>query len=243
MRRGCRLAALLTVLAASRAGGTVSVKKNADFKEIKRTAIFLIPDAQGLDHSGEMVTDMIAVHLSEAGLSLLDRTTQQMYLRRRGIEVTVHTPREKIQAIGKALGVQAVVLGRITAVVEKREVGTMAARRKIIVKRNGKFVQIYKDPERGPGNVRSFHIDGRVDFHLLAKMIHVETGEILWFISAEKSKYGFQKAVRAALNPGMRKIKRVIRRSLKGYTFKPKKRKHWKGLRPGWDKRHEKGRF
>jgi len=236
---GPGLAAILCVGAQA----NVSVKRYVDYKEITSTALLIIPDAQGLRDSGLMLTDMVRSHLEEAGLPLLDRTTQQALLKEKNIEVDIHTPREKLRAVGHDLGVDAVVIGRLNAEVEDAEVGTMSSRRKILVRRNGKFVQVWRDPDPGPGQVRYFQTDGPVSVQMTIKMIRVDTGEVLWFLAEESRKRGFQKALRSALDSPMRSVTSVIKKSLSGRTFKPKRRKKWKGLDRGWDDRHEGGRF
>lgn len=233
----------MAVLLAAPAGAEVSLKPHTDYKPIKRTALLIIPDAEGLTQSGVMVTDMIAHHLTQAGLPLLPRATQQLLLEEKNIEVSVHTPREKLQTIGKLLGVEAVIVGRLLVTTEGREAGTMSGQRKIIVRRNGRFVQVWKDPDLGPGGVQYFQIDGPCTVLLTVKMVKTEGGEVMWFLSSEERKRGFQQALRAALDPPMNEIVRAIRRSLEGYTYTPKQRKKWKGLDNDWRERHDRGRF
>lgn len=221
---------------------SVSIKKHTDYKTIKTTALLAVPDAKGLKDSGSLVTAMLREHLEESGLVLVDPEAQKKHLKEKGMGMGIHSSRELIQAMGESLGADAVVIGRLVVDIEDQEVGSMAGRQKIIVRRNGRFVQVEKKAELGPGKVQYFDVDGPVRVNVTIKMVRVKNGEILWLLSEEKRTRGFQKALRAALDPSMARVKRVIGKSLEGYTFKPKKREKWRGLDRQWDRRHQRGR-
>ncbi|MEE8425630.1 MAG: hypothetical protein V3S11_07355, partial [Elusimicrobiota bacterium] len=87
--------------------------------------------------------------------------------------------------------------------------------RMITVRRRGRFRRVRRRRRPGPGRVKIYESEGDVDLDITAKMVIVETGEVVWIISAHAERRGFQSAVDAALKPVLKKVRKQIARARK----------------------------
>jgi hypothetical protein len=197
--------------------GKLSMRPGYDFHRSPTIAVLPMTDAVDLPESGRMVTERVARTLTESGLKVSTKTAVREIQKEQKRLGSKTLTGEAAQRIGKALGVDAVVLGRFTARI-KREKTTMRSLRgrPVTVRRGGRLKRVRAPRPLASGNVRVYETDGDVNFDFTARMVLVTTGEVVWSFATEAERRGFQNAADAALQPVLLKLSQRIRRSLKG---------------------------
>jgi curli biogenesis system outer membrane secretion channel CsgG len=144
------LAVLLPVLFASCASQSIVLKQGYDFKKIRRIAVVEFKDSAYYPSSGSMVSQLFAKYLLKAGYNLVERDELDSILREHNLALSNLMNPDQITQF-KLSGIDAIVTGSIPMVVPEQN--------------------FYEN-----GNPR--FIAAQVG--VTARMIDVQTGEILW---------------------------------------------------------------
>ncbi|MDE2490307.1 MAG: hypothetical protein KGM24_05630 [Elusimicrobia bacterium] len=94
------------------AGPRVRIDRGFDFSRVSRVAVLGFPDYPGRGGSGRLLRDALAQSLASAGYDVADPGRTEATLRRLGLGPLIGP--NQARGVGRALGVDAVVLGRIT---------------------------------------------------------------------------------------------------------------------------------
>lgn len=195
--------------------GKIGVKPGYEFKKLKTVAVLGLADGEGLPGSGRYVCDRIRHHLSAAGLPLVDRDAVERELAEKKLDISRPLVKEEARAIGRALGVDAVVFGRLETVVSPARFRLHGPREKITVKRQGKFKRVPHQRRGGKGELRSYETTDDVALDISVRIVAVETGEVLAVFAANAESRGFHAAAEAALKVMLRRVERQIRAGLR----------------------------
>ncbi|UPT73804.1 MAG: hypothetical protein M0D55_18460 [Elusimicrobiota bacterium] len=225
MRKLLPLIALLGACATA----TVAVKADFDFAKVKRVAVVGFSDYGGFGGSGELLAGAFEQELLAAGYSLVERAQVDKLLREKGL--TASDPKDAKRA-GKLLGVDALLFGRITDFREPREslvdtevVDTFqdpiyVRRTKTVQNADGTTgqtetteIQGYRTKRlvrREPRTVTSY---GRLG--VSARLVYVQTGEVLWTGSDVASVYSFEESARSVADSILKAVKKTWPAQLK----------------------------
>lgn len=206
------LAVLLASLALGACGtATVAIKSDFDFSRVKRVAVVGFTDYSSRPGSGESLSGAFEQELLAAGYDLVERTQIDRVLREK--KLSAGDPKAA-KEIGRLLGVDAVLLGRITDFREPREV----LRRENVVDTHQDPVYVRKtrrvrNPDGTYGSVEETVISGYRTTRVVrseprtvttygrlgvsARLVFVPTGEVLWSGSDSSSVYTFEESARS----------------------------------------------
>jgi hypothetical protein len=108
------LPAALALLAACAAPPIVAVRPNYDFSKVGRVALIDPPDAPGETGSGAVVARALEPYLLQAGYDLVERGQVDKVLAEQAFTHTDSVDPATAVKLGKLLGAEALVLGRVT---------------------------------------------------------------------------------------------------------------------------------
>ncbi len=221
------LAALLLLGACATA--TVAIKSDFDFKLVKRVAVVGFSDYANHPGSGETLSGAFEQGLLLAGYDLVERAQVDKILREK--KLSASDPKAA-KEIGRLLGVDALLFGRITDFREPREVLTEAdvvdTHQDPIYVRRIKHVQnadgtagtteetelqgyrTTRVVRREPRTVTTY---GRLG--VSARLVFVPTAEVLWSGSDVSSVYSFEESARSMADSILKAVKRTWPAQLK----------------------------
>jgi len=188
------MAPLLAVLFGACATANVAINRSFDFSRVKRVAVVGFSDYPKQGGSGEIVTGAFEQSLLAAGYDLVERAQVSRVLQEKKLSGQLDP--KTAAAVGKLLGVDALVLGRITDLAEPRDtvvkidvvdehLDPIRRRRTRRVQQNGVWTDVQEDVIDGYRTTRvvrkeprTYTVDGRLG--VSARMVYVGTGEIVW---------------------------------------------------------------
>lgn len=218
----------LPILAAALALGacataTVAVKTGFDFTKVKRVAVVGFSDYSREPGSGEILSGAFEQGLLAAGYDLVERAEVDKVLREK--KLSAADPKTA-KALGRALGVDALLFGRITDFREPRETLVHAdvvdthqdpvylRKTKRVQQADGTYastevteLQGYRTTRvvrREPRTVTAY---GRLG--ISARLVFVPTGEVLWTGSDVASVYSFEEAARSVADSILKAVKKT----------------------------------
>lgn len=207
---------LVALLGACAPRGSLGVKPRYDFRALSAVAVLSLPDAEGLPGSGRFVSDRIAQHLRAAGLKVLERDPIERAL----AELAPGKPRPltKREAVelGRRLKADAVVYGRLDALVTPPKLRVHAARGSVTVRREGELRRVPHARGRGSGEIKSYETEDDVRLNLSASMVEVASSAELFVLGNAAERRGFHDAAEAVLGPPLMRLERGIRGALRG---------------------------
>ena len=109
------LPAALVLLAACAAPPIVAIRPGYDFSKVGRVALIDPPDAAGAPGSGNAVARALEPYLLQAGYDLVERGQVAQVLAEQAFTHTDSVDPATALRLGKLLGAEALVLGRVTA--------------------------------------------------------------------------------------------------------------------------------
>lgn len=142
---------LLPVFLVSCASNTVVMKPGYDFSKIKRIAVIEFRNSAYYPNSGSMVSQLFAKYMLKAGYNVIERDELEALLRERQLSTANLLEPSTVLNYGKLLGIDAIVTGSIPMVVPEQNFYDMG---------NPRFIA--------------------AQVGVTARMISVETGEVLW---------------------------------------------------------------
>lgn len=215
------LAAALSLAACGTA--TVAIKSDFEFAKVQRVAVMGFSDHSGRPGSGEVLSGAFEQGLLSAGYGLVERDQVEKILREK--KLSARDPKAA-KLLGKVLGVDALLFGRITDYREPREVLTRAdvvdthqdpiyvRRTKRVQQADGTYastevteLQGYRTTRvvrREPRTVTTY---GRLG--VSARLVFVPTGEVLWTGSDASSVYTFEEAARSVADSILKAVKKT----------------------------------
>lgn len=221
------LAVLLPLGACATA--TVAIKSDFDFSRVKRAAVAGFSDHPNHPGSGEALSGAFEQELLAAGYDLVERVQVDKVLREK--KLSASDPKAA-KEIGRLLGVDALLLGRITDFREPREILTQADvvdthEDPIYVRRTRRVT----NPDGTVGSVEVTEIQGYRTTRVVrreprtvttygrlgvsARLVFVPTGEVLWSGSDAASVYGFEESARSVAGSILKAVKKTWPSSLK----------------------------
>lgn len=221
------LAAVLLFSACATA--TVAVKTGFDFSRVKRVAVISISDYGGRPGSGEVVAGAFEQELLSAGYDLAERAQVDKVLHEKRLSAT---DPKAAKELGKVLGVDALLFGRITDFREPREVLTQAdvvdTHEDPIYVRKTRRVQ---NADGSAGTVEETSIQGYRTTRVVrreprtvttygrlgvsARLVFVPTGDVLWSGSDVTSVYSFEESARGVADSILKAVKKTWPSQLK----------------------------
>ena len=210
---GVTTALALTLACAS---PQVNVRPNFDFSRIRHVGVLSFPDAAYMPGSGKIASDRLSQYMIESGLSVVERSQLENLLVEQRIGATGAFSRETVQEIGRLIGADAVVMGSLSARINhsRRTTETLPPADLILRYRSGSKTKKVRLKLKQPSLLEIYETED-VSVAVSAKMVIVETGEVLWVVSGNGEKTGLHKALEAALGPGMKRVNKIIRKSLR----------------------------
>ena len=187
-------ALLLSVLAAGCAAPpVVAVKPGYDFAKVGRVALIDFQDAPGQPGSGAAVSQELEPFLLKAGYDLIERGQVEKLLQEQAFSQSGAVDPATAESIGKLLGVNALILGRVTTAVQARSSTYLQTVQNVAYRPVYQTVQ-YQDRE---GKLRARQTIGQYDVvttndHIpqtyttpatlafAARLVDVATGQVLW---------------------------------------------------------------
>lgn len=211
------------------ATATVAIKSDFDFARVKKVAVVGFSDSARRAGSGEAVAGAFEQGMLAAGYDLMERSKVEQVLREKKLSASDPTA---ASMVGKVLGVDAILLGRVTDFREPREALThtdvVDTHQDPIYRRRTKRVQqpdgAYASTEvtelSGYRTVRVVRREPRVlttygRLGVSARLVFVPTGEVLWSGSDVTSVYSFEESARAVADSILKAVKKTWPSSLK----------------------------
>ena len=150
-RKSLLMLVAIAVFLVSCASNSIVVKPGYDFSKIKRIAVIEFRNSAYYPNSGVMVSQLFAKYMLKAGYNVVERDELDAILRERNLSLSNLLNPDHTKNYGKISGIDAIVTGSIPMVVPEQ--------------------YFYE-----AGNPR--FIAAQVG--VTARMISVETGELLW---------------------------------------------------------------
>ena len=214
----------VAVLALGACGtATVAIKSDFEFSKVKRVAVVGFSDHPGRQGSGEALSGAFEQGLIAAGYYLVERSQVDKILREKKLSAVEP---KAAKEIGRLLGVDALLMGRITDFREPRESLVRAdvvdthqdpvyvRKIKRVQQPDGTFastevteLQGYRTTRvvrREPRTVTTY---GRLG--VTARLVFVPTGKILWSGSDSTSVYTFEEGARAVADSILKAVKKT----------------------------------
>ena len=197
---------ILALLCAWLAGCTPKtvISPTYDFGQVQRIGVMAFanpqPGAQGIEN-------LFAKYLIESGFKVVERAQLEDILQEHNIAVSGHLLPQTTREIGRILGVDVLLVGEISSYTPERTELTLTATRRsearpvyaqqIMRRPDGSYAghlqkvgtEVSRSTEVHP---TEYTINGRIA--LIAKMIDVETAEIVWIGSADDTSSSSLKA-------------------------------------------------
>ena len=133
---------------------SVAVKKDYDFKKIKRVAVLDFQDAAGYYNSGSTVSGMFTKYILKAGFSVVERDQLQSILKEHQLFMDGVINPDQVKEFGRLSGVDALIAGSVSELIPERNFYDNGYPRFIAAQ-----------------------------VAVACRMIDIETGEILWVAS------------------------------------------------------------
>lgn len=220
---------LLAAVLAACGTATVAVKQDFDFSRVKRVAVAGFSDAAGYPGSGDSLSGAFEMELLAAGYDLVERGEVDKLLREK--KLSASDPKSA-KAVGQLLGVDALLLGRITDYREPREslrhadvVDThqdpvYARKTRTVRNSDGTSGTVEETVLTGYRTVRVVRREPRAvttygRLGVSARLVSVATGEVLWSGSDASSVYSFEESARSVAASIMKAVKRTWPSQLK----------------------------
>ncbi|MBI2387178.1 MAG: hypothetical protein HYV14_14395 [Elusimicrobia bacterium] len=202
---------------------TVAIKSDFEFSRIKRVAVVGFSDHGGSPGSGEALSGAFEQSLLAAGYGLVERGQVDKVLREK--KLSAGDPKAA-KEIGRLLGVDALLFGRITDFREPRESLVRAdvvdthqdpvyvRRTKRVQQPDGTFANTEVTELSGYRTTRVVRREPRTvttygRLGVTARLVYVPTGEILWSGSDSTSVYTFEESARAVADSILKAVRKT----------------------------------
>lgn len=219
----------LALLLGACATATVAVKAGFDFSRVKRVAVVGFSDYTNRPGSGEILSGAFEQSMITAGYDLVERSKLDELLREK--KLSANDPKAAKQ-IGQLLGVDALLFGRITDFRDSREILSHedvvdTHEDPIYVRKTRRVTQ----PDGTAGNVEETVISGYRTTRVVrrepktvtnygrlgvsARLVFVQTGDVLWSGSDAVSVFTFEESARAVADSILKGAKKTWPSQLK----------------------------
>lgn len=219
-----RAAVLLSaVLLGACATATVAVKNGFDFAKVKRVAVVSVSDYGGRPGSGETVAGAFEQATLAAGYDVVERAQADKVLAERRLSAT--DPRV-VKELGKSLGVDAVLFGRITDYKEPRE--RLVQEDVVDTHDDPIYVRRTRQVQQPDGSMRTVETSEVTGYRttrvvrreprtltqygrlgVTARLVYVPTGEVLWTGSDASSVFSFEESARAVADSILKAVRKT----------------------------------
>ncbi|MBI4422718.1 MAG: hypothetical protein HY554_03260 [Elusimicrobia bacterium] len=219
---GVLLAGLLSSCASR---PVVAVKPGVDFSKIRRVALLGFDDFPRRRNSGDLVGSMFEKELVAAGYSVVERRRVAQVLSEQRLSVSGAVEPRLARKLGKILGVDAFILGSVTAFqepeVERYTMEQEDVTREPIVRRvtrrkknplTGETVSSEEEEVVGYNTTRTVRQVPQTrsvaaQIGIAARMVEVTTGEVLWVGSATDTGFSMDEAAQDAAHTIMEAVR------------------------------------
>lgn len=221
VRRYLFIAAALALGACATA--TVAIKSDFDFSRVKRVAVVGFSDYSNQPGSGESLSGAFEQELLAAGYNLVERSQVDKLMREKKLSAG---DAKAAKELGRLLGVDALLLGRITDYREPREVLRRAnvvdthqdpiyvRKTRRVQNSDGTFGSVEETVISGYRTTRVVRSEPRTvttygRLGVSARLVFVPTGEVLWSGSDAASVYTFEESARAVAGSILKAAKKT----------------------------------
>ncbi len=220
LRRFVPLLAVVAVAACSTAN--VAINRNFDYARVHRVAVLGFKDYARQPGSGDIVTGAFEQSLLNAGYNLVERGAITQILAERKISGLPDL--EMAKSIGQTLGVDAVLLGQITDLVEPRSQMTKVdvvddhsdpiyVHKTVRAQQpdgtwsesSQQVIEGYRTTHTIRREPRTYTISGRLG--LSARLVDVKSGELIWSGSDSTNVVSFEDSSRALSDDILKAVK------------------------------------
>lgn len=215
-RRPCLLIAAAVLLAGC--AGSTAVSRHFDRDKIRKLGVVRFEAVPGAELGAG---DIFAKHLLKRGFRVVERARIEAVLDEQRLGATGAIPPEAAKELGRLLGVDGLVMGQVTDYQPQRKSVVMTTTHETRVE--PVFKKVKRKTKKGPPrwvrvqvSTRTKHstrevpmvftIDAQVS--LVAKLVDVETGEIVWIGSTSGEGVTPLMAVESAASYLARKLKK-----------------------------------
>ncbi|MEK7234939.1 MAG: CsgG/HfaB family protein [Elusimicrobiota bacterium] len=205
------------------ASAMVAIKADFDFTRVKRVAVVGFSDYANRPGTGEMLAGAFEQDLLTAGYDLIERAQVDKILRERRLSASDPAAAKEL---GRLLGVDALLFGRITDFREPREILTHANvvdthQDPIYVRRNRRVqnpdgavgsseetvIQGYRTVRVARREPRTVTTYGRLGVSV--RLVYVPTAEVLWSGSDATNVYTFEESARSVAGSILKAVKKT----------------------------------
>lgn len=217
-------AVLASALALGACGkAAVAVKSDFDFARVKRVAVVGFSDFSRHPGSGETVSGAFEQALLSAGYDLVERGEVEKVMREKKLSAA---DMKAARTVGRLLGADALLFGRITDfrepresltradVVDTRQDPIYARRTRRVQQPDGTFastevveLQGYRTTRVVRREPRAVTTYGRLG--VTVRLVYVATGEVLWSGSDSTSVYSFEESARSVAGSILKAVKKT----------------------------------
>ena len=203
-----------------------ALNKNYDLTKIRRVGVLSFEDRWAANLGAE---DIFAKHLIRRGYSVIERSRLEAILREQKMGAAGVFAFSTVKGLGKILGVDDLIIGQITSYEPVRKsvvyINVQRTYSEPIFEKVKRKVEIKEGEKKGKEEFVIVHvrigtktrhedkqipqlltIDARVG--LVAKLVDIETGEIIWVGSASREGVNAAMAVESAVSFLVRKLRK-----------------------------------
>ncbi len=177
--------------------GRKAIKKDYDIKKIKKVIVAEFAPYSDAPNSGSVVADIFAQKLLECGYEVIGRE----FIKRQ-------TSFDNVLKTAKKYNVDVIITGTVTKYsIEKKihkvpagekEIQVSGETNQVTVKEKEEKIVVTHGQMYGPDTQLPYEIEATVG--IIAKMIDVKTGEVVWVDRAESRAFSIEAAVEGAVD-------------------------------------------
>ena len=205
----------LLILLGGCASASLSVKKGYNFDSIQNVGVldFDTPFKKKGGPFGQSAADLFSSGMLEVGFNVVERSKISKVVEELKLEQSGIVDPNSAKEVGKMAGLDAVILGSLTpSRVFRAQMEPLPFESSW--EESKKSIFSVRRRRRSLRNKRLNEKRGRnfpTKITVTAKMIHVESGEILWVASAQKDSQDPHASIKRAIKSIIKKLKRGIR--------------------------------
>lgn len=221
-RRAALVAALAAALGGCATPAVVLVSADYPAANVKRVALVGFDDFSGVAGSGEIASSAFEKYLLLPGYALVERRQIDAILKEHGLEMAGVVDASQVKGMGQELGVDAVVIGTVTDFtgageqtvmmdVPQEQSDPIYGQVTTSQRSGGTRVTTTQSVVTGYATTQSDVVVPETEFvpahvGLSARLVDVESGEVLWSVSASSDGDSLSAAVEAASAKAMRAV-------------------------------------
>ncbi len=220
------LAALLC-LSLGCSTATIALKSGYDFSKVKKIAVLRFNGVPENPNSGDMVADIFAKNLLNAGYTVIERNDLDKIIAERKLDLSGNISNAQIMEIGKVTGVDAVITGTIPVYTPERKEVVVVNIKNFNTNRTYDVRAVPRKDDPTKYETQTQAIDTRTfteeempvthtieaEVGVTAKMLDVATGEVIWIASDTYQGTNIQTAAEYLISGMVKELEKQIKKS------------------------------